>query len=154
MPADLPDLTVRSTLRSDAERTLSRALGEEFDRFRAPSAYAADLRAGREVTDEAFQVTPAMRDRGTSDWARGLVVERATYDTAVSYVNEQLGNETARELFGTESVVRRQARADRQLQAALRLLRTTRSQGGADGGGSRRRRRAGRGRRGDALASR
>jgi hypothetical protein len=126
----LPDLTVRATLRSDAERTLSRALGEDFDRFRgAVAAYAADLRARREVTDEAFQVTPAMRD---SLYQRlgddGLLVERATYDSAGSYVDEQLGNEIARELFGTESVVRRQAKADRQLQAALRLLRTTRSQ--------------------------
>jgi predicted transcriptional regulator len=58
----------------------------------------------------------------------GLVLERATYDTAAAYISEQLGNEIARELFGTESVVRRQAKADRQLQAALRLLRTTRSQ--------------------------
>jgi hypothetical protein len=52
-----------------------------------------------------------------------LVLERATYDSAATWVSEQLGNEIARELFGTESVVRRQAKADRQLQAALRLLR-------------------------------
>jgi carboxyl-terminal processing protease len=126
----LPDLTVRASLRSDAERTLSRALGDDFDRFRgAVAGYAADLRARQEVTDEAFKVTPAMRDslyhRLEED---GLIVERATYDTAASYVNEQLGNEIARELFGTESVVRRQAKSDRQLQAALRLLRNTRSQ--------------------------
>ncbi len=126
----LPDLTVRATLRSDAERTLSRALGQDFDRFRgSAAAFAAALRARGDVTDESFQVTPEMRD---SLYYRlgdeGLVVERATYDTATSYVDEQLGIEIARELFGAESVVRRQAKADRQLQAALRLLRTTRSQ--------------------------
>ncbi|HEU5039804.1 MAG TPA: S41 family peptidase [Gemmatimonadales bacterium] len=126
----LPDLTIRASLRSEGERTLSRALGEEFDRFRsAVVAYAADLRARREVTDEAFQVTPAMRDslfhRLDDD---GLALDRATYDSAATYVNEQLGNEIARELFGTESVVRRQAKADRQLQAALRLLRAGGSQ--------------------------
>jgi hypothetical protein len=43
-------------------------------------------------------------------------------------VNEQLGNEIARELFGAESVVRRQSKADRQLQAALRLVRGSRTQ--------------------------
>ena len=126
----LPDLTVRASLRSDAERTLSRALGEEFDRFRGTAAaYAADLRSRREVTDEAFQVTPEMRDSLYHRLAdEGLTIERVTYDTAAAYVNEQLGNEIARELFGTESVVRRQAKADRQLQAALRLLRSTETQ--------------------------
>jgi hypothetical protein len=92
-------------------------------------AYAADLRARQEVSDEAFQVTPAMRDslyhRINDD---GIALDRATYDAAAGYVNEQLGNEVARELFGTESVVRRQAKADRQLQAALRLMRTTDTQ--------------------------
>ncbi|HYC33899.1 MAG TPA: S41 family peptidase, partial [Gemmatimonadales bacterium] len=126
----LPDLTVRATIRSDGERALSRALGDDFDRFRgAVAAYAADLRARNEVTDEAFQVTPIMRD---SLYHRlddeGLLVDREVYDSAASYVNEQLGNEIARELFGTESVVRRQAKADRQLQAALRLLRIQGSQ--------------------------
>ena len=126
----LPDLTIRATIRSEGERALSRALGDEFDRFRgAVAAYAADLRARREVTDESFQVTPAMRDslyhRLDDD---GLAIDREVYDSATGYVNEQLGNEIARELFGTESVVRRQARADRQLQAALRLLRNGGSQ--------------------------
>ena len=126
----LPDLTVRASLRSDSERSLSRALGDDFDRFRgAVSVFAADLRARSEVTDEAFQVTPEMRDSLYDRLgAEGLQLERATYDTAASYVNEQLGNEIARELFGSESVVRRQAKADRQLQAALKLLRATRTQ--------------------------
>ncbi len=126
----LPDLTVRASLRSEAERALGRALGDDLDRFRgAVAAYAADLRARGAVGDEAFQVTPEMRD---SLYQRvgeeGLPLDRATYDTAAGYVNEQLGNEIARELFGTESVVRRHAKADRQLQAALRLLRATDSQ--------------------------
>ena len=43
-------------------------------------------------------------------------------------MDEQLGYEVTRELFGTESVVRRQAKGDRQLQAALRIVRTVGSQ--------------------------
>ncbi len=126
----LPDLTVRASLRSDAERLLNSALGDDFDRFKGSvAAFAADLRAQGGVTDESFQVTAAMRD---SLYERvqeeGLELSRQTYDDAASYVNEQLGNEIARELFGTESVVRRQAKADRQLQAALRLLRGSRTQ--------------------------
>ena len=126
----LPDLTVRASIRSEAERTLSRALGPDFDRFRgAVATFAADLRARHEVSDEAFQVTAEMRDslylRLQGD---GLGVERETYDSAAAYVNEQLGYEMARELFGAESVVRRQAKADRQLKAALRLLRSADTQ--------------------------
>ena len=126
----LPDLTVRATLRSEAERMLSRALGEDLDRFRgATAAYAADLRARREVSDEAFQVTSEMRDSlFTRLHDEGLELDREVYDSATTFVNQQLGNEIARELFGTESVVRRQSKADRQLQAALRLLRATSTQ--------------------------
>ena len=51
-----------------------------------------------------------------------------TYEEASAYVADQLGYEIARELFGTESVVRRQAKADRQMQAALRLLRGSHTQ--------------------------
>jgi carboxyl-terminal processing protease len=126
----LPDLTIRSSLRSEGERVLHGALGDDLDRFRgAVAAYAADLRADGGVTDESFQVTPEMRDtlydRLTEE---GLELPRESYHQAESYVVELLGNEIARELFGTESVVRRQAKADRQLQGALRLLRSTRSQ--------------------------
>jgi predicted transcriptional regulator len=58
----------------------------------------------------------------------GVSLNPETYADAAPYVADQLGYEIARELFGTESVVRRQAKADRQLQAALRLLRTSESQ--------------------------
>ena len=126
----LPDLTVRASLRSDAERLLHGALGDDFDRFRGSVAeFAADLRAEGGVSDESFQVTPAMRDTLFERvMEAGLPLPRETYDEAAFYVDEQLGYEIARELFGTESVVRRQAKADRQLQAALRLLRRTDSQ--------------------------
>jgi hypothetical protein len=58
----------------------------------------------------------------------GVSLSPETYEDASAYVADQLGYEIARELFGTESVVRRQAKADRQLQAALRLLRSAESQ--------------------------
>ena len=121
----LPDLTVRSSLRSDGERVLYSALGDDLERFRRVlSAYAAELRAEGGVTDETFQVTPAMREglyiRLIED---GVSITPETYEEASGYVADQLGYEVARELFGTESVVRRQAKADRPLQAALRLLR-------------------------------
>jgi carboxyl-terminal processing protease len=126
----LPDLTVRSSLRSDGERVLYSALGDDLERFRRVlSAYAAELREDGSVTDESFQVTPAMR-AGLYERLldAGVSLSPETYEEASGYVADQLGYEIARELFGTESVVRRQAKADRQLQAALRLLRGSESQ--------------------------
>jgi carboxyl-terminal processing protease len=126
----LPDLTVRSSLRTDGERVLYSALGDDLERFRQVlSAYAAELRADGSVTDEAFQVTAAMRE---GLYARlleaGVSLTPETYEEASAYVADQLGYEIARELFGTESVVRRQAKADRQLQAALRLVQDSHTQ--------------------------
>jgi carboxyl-terminal processing protease len=121
----LPDLTVRSSLRTDGERVLYSALGDDLERFRQVlSAYAAELRADGSVTDESFQVTAAMREGLYARLVEADVsLSPETYEEASGYVADQLGYEIARELFGTESVVRRQAKADRQLQAALRLLR-------------------------------
>jgi carboxyl-terminal processing protease len=126
----LPDLTVRSSLRTDGERVLYSALGDDLERFRQVlSAYAVELRAEGSVSDESFQVTAAMRE---GLYARlleaGVNLSPETYEEASGYVADQLGYEIARELFGTESVVRRQAKADRQLQAALRLLRDSHTQ--------------------------
>jgi carboxyl-terminal processing protease len=126
----LPDLTVRSSLRSDGERVLYSALGDDLERFRRVlSTYAAELRADGSVTDEAFKVTVEMREGlYLRLLEEGVSLSPETYGDASAYVADQLGYEIARELFGTESVVRRQAKADRQLQAALRLLRSAESQ--------------------------
>jgi carboxyl-terminal processing protease len=126
----LPDLTVRSSLRTDGERVLYSALGDDLERFRRVlSAYAAELREDGSVTDESFQVTADMRE---GLYVRlheaGVSLSPETYEEASAYVSDQLGYEIARELFGTESVVRRQAKADRQLQAALRLIKGSDSQ--------------------------
>jgi hypothetical protein len=106
------------------------ALGHDLERFRRVlSTYAAELRANGSVTDETFQVTQGMREGlYTRLMEEGVTLNLETYEDAAPYVADQLGYEIARELFGTESVVRRQAKGDRQLQAALRLLRGSDSQ--------------------------
>jgi hypothetical protein len=43
-------------------------------------------------------------------------------------VDEQLGYEISRELFGTGAEARRRALSDRQMQTAVRLLRRARTQ--------------------------
>jgi carboxyl-terminal processing protease len=126
----LPDLMVRSSLRSDGERVLHTALGEDLDQFRTVlTGYVAELRGSGAVSDETFQITPGMREALFQRLQEDKVpLSRETFDAAASYVDEQLGYEISRELFGTESVVRRQAKADRQLQAALRVLRKAHTQ--------------------------
>ena len=57
----------------------------------------------------------------------GVHLDRGTYDLAGSFVEEQLGNELARAFFGSDSLLRRKARSDRQLQAALQVIRGARS---------------------------
>lgn len=126
----VPDLLVRSFPRSDGERILVGILGDDLDHFRdVMVGYAAELRAARSVSDEAFVVTPEMREGLFQRLQEaGVRLDRESFDQARGYVDEQLGFEIARELFGSDSMLRRQAKTDRQIQAALRILRSSRTQ--------------------------
>jgi carboxyl-terminal processing protease len=127
----LPDLLVRSFPRSDGERLLVGILGgDDMDHFRdVMVGYAAELRAARSVSNESFTVTPEMRDGLFQRLQEaGVRLDRETFDQARGYVDEQLGYEIARELFGSDSMLRRQTKTDRQIQAALRILRASRTQ--------------------------
>ncbi len=126
----MPDMLVRALPRSEGEKVLIAALGDDMDRFRSTLlAYAAELRASGTVANDSFTITPEMRDGLYQRVLEANVtLDRAAYDSAEDYVEEQLGCEIAREMFGSESVLRRQAKSDRQLQSAFRVLRTARSQ--------------------------
>lgn len=126
----MPDLLVRAPPRSEGEKVLTSALGDAMDRFRSTLlAYAAELRASGTVADDSFTITREMRDGLYQRFQdAGILLDRSTYDGAEDFVEEQLGCEIAREMFGTESVLRRQAKSDRQLQSAVRLLRGSRTQ--------------------------
>jgi carboxyl-terminal processing protease len=121
----LPDVLVRAMPRSEGERLLAAQLGDEMNRFRdVVAAYAAELRATQAGQQDALAITPERRD---SLFARleeaDVRLDRGTYDLAGEYIEEQLGNELTRAFFGSESVLRRKAKADRQLQAALEVIR-------------------------------
>jgi carboxyl-terminal processing protease len=120
----LPDLLVRAMPRSEGERLLAIRLGEEMSRFRDVLAgYAAELRAEQVTEVDPKVMTPERRD---TLFARleeaGIHLDRATYDLAGNFVQEQLGNELARAFFGSDSLLRRKAKNDRQLQAALQVM--------------------------------
>jgi hypothetical protein len=121
----LPDLLVRAMPRSEGERLLADQLGDEMNRFRdVVAGYAAELRAEQASQQDALAVTSERRD---SLFARleeaNVHLDRGTYDLAGEYIEEQLGTELTRAFFGSESVLRRKARSDRQLQAALQVMR-------------------------------
>jgi carboxyl-terminal processing protease len=127
----LPDLTVRGTPRSDAERALLGELGEDMGLFRSVlSDFAADLRKHpRAPKFESFRVTEEMRNQVFERLQQiGLELPRATFDNASVYVDEQLGYEITRTLFGPLAEARRRALSDRQMQTAVRLLRRARTQ--------------------------
>jgi carboxyl-terminal processing protease len=126
----LPDLPVRGLPRSDAERTLLSALGEDLSVFRVVlSQYAADVKKVRPPPSESFRITPEMRDDVFERLKEnGLEIGRDTFDIASGYVDEQLGYEIARTVFGPVAEARRRALSDRQMQTAVRLLRRGRTQ--------------------------
>jgi carboxyl-terminal processing protease len=126
----LPDLPVRGLPRSDAERAFLGALGEDMGVFRAIlSDYATDLKKIRPPHSEAFRVTGQMRDDVFALLEENEIeIPREIYDAAGSYIDEQLGYEITRVVFGAVAESRRRAMSDRQMQAAVRLLRRGQSQ--------------------------
>jgi carboxyl-terminal processing protease len=126
----LPDLTVRGVPRSDAERSLLAALGEDLGLFRVVlSDYAAEVRRTAPPKSELFLVTEEMRNQVYDRLLQiGVEPPRPTFDNASGYVDDQLGYEISRAVFGPAVEVRRRALSDRQMQTAVRLLRQTRTQ--------------------------
>jgi len=126
----LPDLLVRAMPRSEGERLLAARLGEEMSRFRDVLAgYAAELRAEQVTEVDPKVMTPERRDTLFARMEEaGIHLDRPTYDLAGGFVEEQLGNELARAFFGSDSLLRRKARNDRQLQAAVQVMRAAGTQ--------------------------
>jgi len=121
----LPDLSVRGVPRSDAERALLSILGEDLTLFRAVlSDYAAHVKKTHALSSESFRVTREMRDQVFERLQEyEVALDRHTFDSGSGYVDEQLGYEITRALFGAVAEARRRALSDRQMQTAVRLLR-------------------------------
>ncbi|CAN5837965.1 hypothetical protein BH24GEM1_BH24GEM1_21740 [soil metagenome] len=92
------------------------------------TAYALELRKGKVIAAEQFEVTPGMRaevQRRLRD--RGVAVEDSVFGGAARLVTEQLGFEIARYTFGPAAERRRRAAGDAQIQRAIELARGTTS---------------------------
>ncbi|HXG45949.1 MAG TPA: S41 family peptidase [Gemmatimonadales bacterium] len=121
----VPDLIVRPDSLTDGERQFAAALGAKFAEYRdVLTSYALQLKNDKAITSEDFRVTPAMRAEVLRRLrAKGVELSDETFAKGASLVDQQLGYEIARYLFGRPSEFRRRARDDRQMQAALGLLR-------------------------------
>jgi len=125
----VPDLIIRQDTLTTPERTFATALASSFGVYRdALTATALDAKNRKLVASEGFQVTPAMRQEVLRRLrAKGAQVSDETFAGARNLVDEQLGYELARYVFGRQAEFRRRAAQDPQMQAALDLLRQAHS---------------------------
>jgi len=121
----VPDIVVPNRVVSKHEKALQEALGSNAPKFRDVTVdYAISLKTSGGVSSPEFEVTPAMRDELYRRLqARGIVVERAVYDSAHTLVDRALGGQITRFVFGTKAEYARTLREDADLAKARELLR-------------------------------
>ncbi len=118
-----PDVIVGDTAVSQAQAAFETGLGSKLALFRdAITAYALSLEASHTLTSPDFAVTPAMRDELFKRMrAKGIVIDRQTYDAASTYIDQVLGNEITRYVFGVEGLFTRSLTHDSTLVVAADL---------------------------------
>ena len=121
-----PDVRVTPQKVSENELAFERALGKHIPQFRdALTDYALSIKASRSVTSPSFVVTPAMREELLKRMqARGVTLDRATFDAAAPLIDRVLGFEIARYSFGENAQFERRLRGDATIAAALQFMST------------------------------
>jgi carboxyl-terminal processing protease len=120
----VPDLVIRQDTLTDSERAFATALASKFAEYRdALTATALQIKTDKSVGSEDFTVTAGMRAEVLRRMrAKGVQLADSVFTRADPLVNEQLGYEIARYVFGRPAEFRRRSRDDRQMQMALDLL--------------------------------
>ncbi len=121
----VPDLVIRTDSLTEAEREFAKALGTDAPLFRdVLTSFALEQKSTRGVTSETFSVTPAMRQQVYKRLGeKGVELTPAEFGQGGRLVDQQLGYEIARYVFGRPAEFRRRAADDPQMQTALELLR-------------------------------
>jgi carboxyl-terminal processing protease len=125
----VPDIVITSDTLTEPEREFAKALGTDVPLYRdALTTVALEAKTKRTVTSESFAVTPGMR-RQVYDRLRskGATLSLEQFNGAGRLVDQQLGAEIARYVFGRSAEFRRRAHDDRQIQTATELLRKAQS---------------------------
>jgi len=125
----VPDLVIRPDSLTSGERAFAKELGNHVPQYRdALTTYALEAKKSSSVKSEDFKITSEMRQQVLRKLqAKGVALSPAVFDSASRLVDDQLGYEVARYVFGRPAEFRRRARDDEQMQAALDLLRKAQS---------------------------
>ena len=125
----VPDLVIRLDSLSETEREFAKALGTNLPQYRdVLTGFALEQKSTKKVTSETFAVTPDMRQRVFQRLKeKGVKLTPEEFGQGARLIDEQLGYEIARYVFGRPAEFRRRAADDRQVQTALELLRQAQS---------------------------
>lgn len=120
----VPDRIVRGDTVLDSEKGFVRALGANVTAYRdALVTTALEIKEKKQVSDQHFAVSPAMRDEVVQRLkARGVTFTPQELAAGNTLLDEQLGYEVARYVFGREGELRRRTLDDPQVRAAIDLL--------------------------------
>jgi carboxyl-terminal processing protease len=121
----VPDRLVRGDTLTTGEREFVRALGGNVAAYRdALVGTALEVKERRLVRVEGFVVSDALRQMVLGRLARsGVAISPEEAAGASALLDDQLGYEVARYVFGPHAELRRRALDDRQVRAAVELLR-------------------------------
>jgi carboxyl-terminal processing protease len=121
----VPDLVIRPDTLSQSERDFAKALGNNLPQYRdALTSIALEAKTTHGVKSESFKVTPEMRQQVYERLrAHDVKISPDVFKGAGSLIDEQLGYEIARYVFGRPAEFRRRVNDDMQIQTAMGLLR-------------------------------
>jgi carboxyl-terminal processing protease len=121
----VPDVVVKFDTLTEAEREFAKALGSNLPQFRdVLTGLALEQKSAKKITSENFTVSPELRQRVFQRLKeKGVELTPTEFDKGARLVDQQLGQEITRYVFGRAAETRRRAADDRQIQTALGLLR-------------------------------
>ena len=118
-----PDIYVMADTFTTAERTFVRTLGDKIPAYRdALTSYAIELKEGNRLANQNFTVTEAMVDEVVRRIrAKGADLPDSVVAGARMLLQQELGYEAARYVFGRSAEFRRRMSDDPQVKRALTL---------------------------------
>jgi carboxyl-terminal processing protease len=121
----VPDLVIRPDTLTASERDFAKALGNGLPQYRdVLTSTALEAKKTHGIKSESFKVTPEMRQQVYNRLrAKDVQVSLGVFNGAGALIDEQLGYEIARYVFGRSAEFRRRAANDNQMQTAIGLLR-------------------------------
>jgi carboxyl-terminal processing protease len=121
----VPDLVIRPDTLTESEREFAKALGNGLPQYRdALTTIALESKKANSIKSEAFKVTPAMRQQVLARLqTKEVKITPEVFNGAGALIDEQLGDEITRYVFGRPAEFRRRAARDLQMQTAMGLLR-------------------------------